>query len=106
MHSPKYHKGVLADCYAEYSVGCVHEFSGDRQALLVVCLKDFFFCLTSDHEGQLPRQVICVLQASVHSLSTCRRVDVCSITSQKASAFAKMRNIAMMRMIQRNPLRV
>src|SRR5215471_13690977 len=106
MHSPKYHERVLADRDAEYPVGCVHEFSGNRQAFLVICLKDSFLCLTSDHECQLPSQVISVLQASVHSLSTCGRVDMRSITRQKAPAFAKMRHVTMMRMIQRNPLRV
>src|SRR5215475_4195887 len=106
MHSPKCHERVLAHCNAEYSVGCADEMSSNRQALLVVCLKDFFFGLTSDHKRQLPRQVVCVLQASVHSLSARGRVDMCSISSEKAPASAKVRNITMMRMVQRNPLRV
>src|SRR5215468_5036337 len=106
MYSPKYHERVLADCDAEYSVGCMHQLPSYGQALLMVRLKDFYVCLTSDNKSQLPRQVVCVLQAGIHSLSTCRRVDMCRIASQKASVFAKMRNITMMRMIQGDPLRV
>src|ERR1700678_1719229 len=71
------------------SSGCLENVFRDRAAFRTIAVEQGFrgAGATTD-QGQFPREVKCVLHTGIHSLATCRAMDMCSIPSEKNTARA------------------
>ena len=79
----------------EAAVGRLQQALRDRQALVLVGVEQRVAGLALDHQRELPRQVVGILQAGVHALRADRAVDVRRVAEQEAAAIAKARRAAM-----------
>ena len=87
-------------------VGGTHDGARERQALRLVRVEQLGRCLAVDHAGELPGEVLRVLDADVHSLASHRAVHVRRVPDQEGPADAQLAREATMNAEFRDPHRI
>src|SRR5215208_2655859 len=87
-----------------------HSISGFQQslryldALFVISVEQTWTGFAPQNECELPREVVAILNARVHSLRPRWRMNVRGITRQKTSALAKLVHASRVNLVSREPV--